>query len=80
MMTNTKVEKMTDLQFTLVSEDRSRRPGRGRRLLPVMSFGFVFLALCLLLTDFRHLDLFAGKQENPGRHMVHEARPFEARH
>lgn len=33
------------------SEVRSRLPGRGIRLLPAVRYSFIFLALCLLLSD-----------------------------
>jgi hypothetical protein len=44
----------TDHSPLLKSEDsevRSRLPGRGIRLLPVLRYSFIFLALCLLLSD-----------------------------
>ena len=35
----------------LVSERESRMPGRGIRLLPIVRYGVIALALCLLLSD-----------------------------
>lgn len=61
---------MTNSQLVWTSEERSRLPGRGDRLLLVLAYAFVFLALCLLLADFCRLllrpdqgqDLFATQQ------------------
>ena len=77
MLTESRVETNDKTEFTLVSEDGSRRSRRGRRLLPMMAFGFVFLALCLLLVDFRRLDLFDAHSEARGRHRVHDTRPIK---
>jgi hypothetical protein len=33
------------------SENRSRLSGHGNRLPPTLKYGFIFLALCLLLSD-----------------------------
>jgi hypothetical protein len=39
------------------SEGRSRVPERGIRLRPVLGYGFILLALCLLLSDTFRLAL-----------------------
>ena len=76
-MTEPRVETKNKTELTLVSEDGSRRSGRGRRLLPMLAVSFVFLALCLLLTDVRRLDLFGANADARGRHRVHDIRPIK---
>jgi len=36
----------------------------------MLAAGFVFLALCLMLVDFRRLDHVAPRHESPYRHVV----------
>ncbi len=47
----------------LVSDKRSRSSGRGDRLLLMLAYCFLLLALCLMLSDFCRLIL--GPQLNP---------------
>jgi hypothetical protein len=48
------------------SEGRSRVPGGGIRLLPVVRYGFILLALCLLLSDTFHLAHAASSSQHVG--------------
>ena len=73
-MTKTKIESETANELNLGSEDRSRGAGRGRRLLKMIAVGFVFLALCLMLVDFRRLEHLAPRHESPYRQALHETR------
>jgi hypothetical protein len=69
-MTTAKIETVTTKELNLASEDRSRGVGRSHRLLTMLAAGFVFLALCLMLVDFRRLDHVAPRHESPYRHVV----------
>ena len=48
------------------SEGRSRVPGRSIRLRPALGYGFILLALCLLLSDTFRLAF----TRNPSQHVV----------
>jgi hypothetical protein len=74
-MTRFKIETVTTNELNLSSEDRSRGVGRGHRLLSMVAAGFVFLALCLMIVDFRRLDHLAPRHESPNQHALREARP-----
>ena len=76
-MKTSKIETMTTNELNLASEDRSRRPGRGHRLLTMVAAGFVFLALCLMFVDFRRLDHLAPRHESPYKQALREARPVK---
>ena len=76
-MNEARKERVDDSPLSLVSQGGDRQSRRGRRLLPAIVYGFLFCALCLLLTDFRRLDLFAGKHEVAQPHTVHHAQPFK---
>jgi hypothetical protein len=59
----------TDHSPLLKSEDTegrrgSRMLGGGIRLLPVVRYGFILLALCLLLSDTIHLAFAASSNQN----------------
>jgi hypothetical protein len=69
-MTTSKIETVIAKELNLASEDRSRAVGRSHRLLTMVAAGFVFLALCLMLVDFRRLDHVAPRHESPYRHVV----------
>ena len=69
-MARSKIETVTTSEFNLRSEDRSRGSERGQRLLTMIAAGFVFLALCLMLVDFRRLDHLAPRHESPYRQAV----------
>jgi hypothetical protein len=76
-MTKTRIETETISELNLGSEDRSRGAVRGRRLLKMVALGFVFLALCLMLVDFRRLEHLAPRHESPYRQALHETRPVK---
>jgi len=76
-MTKTKIETETTSDLNLGSEDRSRGVGRGHRLLKTIAVGFVFLALCLMLVDFRRLEHLAPSHGSPYRQALHETRPVK---
>jgi hypothetical protein len=47
------------------SEGKSRVLGGSIRLLPVIPYGFILLALCLLLSDSFHLAFKANQNVSP---------------
>jgi hypothetical protein len=51
------------------SEGRSRVPGGGIRLRPVLGYGFILLALCLMLSDTFRLAF----TRTPGQHVTAKA-------
>jgi hypothetical protein len=79
-MTESKVEIITNTKLPLASEtseEGSRDFGRSHRLLSMWAAWFVFLALCLLLVDFRRLDHIAPKREIHSSHKLDGARPVK---
>jgi len=50
------------------SEGRSRMPGGGIRLLPAVRYGFILLALCLLLSDTFRLAFVSSPSQNASPH------------
>lgn len=76
-MTDTKIETTTINELNLASEDRSRRSGRGHRLLTMVAVAFVFLALCLMFVDFRRLDHLAPRHQSHNGHVLRQARPVK---
>jgi hypothetical protein len=72
----------TDYSPLLISEDsenpkgRSRVQGGGIRLLPVVRYGFILLALCLLLSDTFRLAFAASPSQHvsPNTQAVRSAR------
>ena len=54
------------------SERRSWLPGRGIRLLPVLKYGLILLALCLLLSDTFRLAF--ARNSSPRMQPAHSAR------
>lgn len=60
--------------FALDSEERSRRPRRGRRFRSIVAASFLFVAVCLMLVDFQRLEM-APKHEIHNVHKVHDVRP-----
>jgi hypothetical protein len=78
-MRETKVETMSNQELGLASEGRSRVAERGHRLLTMLAAGFVFLALCLMLVDFRRLDHAAPRHEIYNKHGV-QVRPVQIMH
>jgi hypothetical protein len=57
------------------SEGASRLPVRGNWLLPVLKYGVIVLALCLLLSDSFHLAFARNTSRDAGAQMkpVHHA-------
>ncbi len=76
-MTESRAETNNRRGLTLGSEDRGCRSGRGRRPLAMVAFGFVFLALCLLLVDFRRLNFSGANSNARGKHRIHDTRPVK---
>jgi hypothetical protein len=74
MQTKSKVETVSKNHLTLVSEERSRRPGLGRRFRSIVAASFLFVAVCLMLVDFQRLEM-APKHEIHNVHKVHDVRP-----
>ena len=64
----------------LVSEGRSRLPGGGNRLLPLLRYGFLLLALGLMLSDTFRLAFSrnASPDVSPRPQPVHHARTVHA--
>jgi len=54
-MQEPRIETINKKELAWESEDRGRRFGRSHRLLPVAVFGFLLMALCLMLEDIRRL-------------------------
>ena len=61
-----------DRRLRLVSEERSRLPGRGDRLLLVVAYSFVLFALCLLLMDFCWLLFTPNLSTDLSRQNLHQ--------
>lgn len=60
------------------SEGRGRLPERGRWLLPVLRYGVLVLALCLLLSDSFHLAFSGNARRDAGTQLqpAHHASPM----
>ena len=65
-----------DHRLLLVSEKRSRLPGRGDRLLLILAYSFIVLALCLFLSDFCrlmfHLQFDPDLQSSTSMRQAHQ--------